>query len=90
VCVLAFSPTPFDAKSSFEISAHLLDASTARVPLGAPPVVAAVVGEADGFRRFLLKLTPTGVAPGDYTLHVRLKDPLVSEAVESSQPVRID
>jgi hypothetical protein len=53
-------------------------------------VVAAVVGEADGFRRFLLKLTPTGVAPGDYTLHVRLKDPLVSEAVESSQPVRID
>jgi VWFA-related protein len=90
VCVLAFSPTPFDAKSSFEISAHLLDASAARVPLGAPPVVAAVVGEADGFRRFLLKLTPTGVAPGDYTLHVRLKDPLVSEAVESSQPVRID
>ena len=84
VCVLAFSPTPFDAKSSFQISAHLTDHNGARVPLGAPLALARVVAEPDGFRRFVLKMTPTGVPAGDYTFRVRLKDPLSAEAAETT------
>jgi hypothetical protein len=89
VCVLAFSPTPFDAKSAFQISAHLTDAGGARVPIGAPLALARVVAEPDGFRRFVLKMTPTGVPAGDYTLRVRLKDPLAPEATETAQVVHI-
>lgn len=90
VVVLAFSPTPFDAKSSFQLSAYLTDAGGARVPLGAPVSLARVVGEPDGFRRFVLKVTPTGVAAGEYTFHVRLKDPLADETAETTQAVRVD
>lgn len=90
VCVLAFSPTPFDAQSAFQISAHLTDQAGARVPIGAPLSLARVVGEADGFRRFVLKLTPTGVPAGDYTFRVRIKDPLSAEATETAQPVHVD
>ena len=90
VCVLAFTPTPFDAKSSFQISANLTDEHGGRVPIGSPLALTRVVGEPDGFRRFVLKVTPTGVPAGTYTFRVRLKDPLVSDAVESAQPVRID
>jgi VWFA-related protein len=90
VCVLAFSPTPFDAKTSFQISAYLTDEHGGRVPLGAPLALTRVVGEPDGFRRFVLKLTPSGVPPGQYTFRVKLKDPLAAEAVESATPVRVD
>jgi VWFA-related protein len=89
VCVLAFSPTPFDAKSAFQISANLTDAAGARVPIGAPLSLAKVVAEPDGFRRFVLKMTPTNVPAGDYTLRVRLKDPLAAEATETAQVVHI-
>jgi VWFA-related protein len=89
VCVLAFSPTPFDAKSAFQISAHLTDAAGARVPLGAPLALARVVGEPDGFRRFVLKMTPTGVPAGEYTLRVRVKDPLAADAAETAQTIRV-
>jgi hypothetical protein len=90
VVVLAFSPTPFDAKSSFQLSAYLTDASGARVPLGAPVSLARVVGEPDGFRRFVLKVTPAGVLAGEYTFHVRVKDPLTDESVETTQAIRVD
>jgi VWFA-related protein len=90
VMVLAFSPTPFDAKSSFQISAHLTDANGARVPMGAPLALARVVAEPDGFRRFVLKMTPTGVPAGDYTFRVRLKDPLSTEAAETAQLVHVN
>jgi VWFA-related protein len=90
VCVLAFSPTPFDAKSSFQISAHLTDRAGARVPIGAPLSLARLVAEADGFRRFVLKLTPANVPAGDYTFRVRIKDPLSGESAESAQLVRFD
>lgn len=90
VVVLAFSPTPFDAKSSFELSAYLTDAAGARVPLGAPLALAKMVGEPDGFRRFVLKVTPTGVPAGEYTFHVRLKDPLADEPAETIQAVHVD
>jgi hypothetical protein len=90
VCVLAFSPTPFDAKSSLQISAHLTDHSGARVPLGAPLALAKAVAESDGFRRFVLKVTPTGVPAGDYNFRVRIKDPLSAEPAESAQTVRIN
>ena len=89
VCVLAFTPTPFDAKSSFQISAHLTDEHGGRVPLGAPLALTRVVGEPDGFRRFVLKLTPTGVPPGPYTFRVRLKDPLATEAAETATLVQV-
>jgi VWFA-related protein len=89
VCVLAFSPTPFDAKTSFQLSAHLSDEHGGRVPLGAPLALSRVVGEPDGFRRFVLKLTPTGVPPGQYTFRVKIKDPLAAEAAESATVVEI-
>jgi hypothetical protein len=90
VCVLAFSPTPFDAKSNFQISAQLTDAQGARVPIGTPLSVARVVAEPDGFRRFVLKVTPSGVPAGEYTFRVRIRDPLLTEATETAQTFRID
>jgi hypothetical protein len=90
VYLLAFSPTPFDAKGSFRLSAFLTDAQGARVALGAPVSLARVVGEPDGFRRFVLKVTPTGVSPGEYPFRVRLKDPQAAEAVEASQRVHVN
>jgi len=48
------------------------------------------VAETDGFRRFVLKVTPAGVPAGDYTFRVRIKDPLSSESVESAQVVRVE
>jgi len=88
--VLAFSPTPFDAKTSFQISAYLTDEHGGRVPLGAPLALTRVVGEPDGFRRFVLKLTPAGVPPGQYTFRVKLKDPLAAEATETATSVRVE
>jgi VWFA-related protein len=89
VCVLAFSPTPFDAKSNFQISAHLTNAAGVRVPIGAPLSVARVVAEPDGFRRFVLKVTPSGLPSGDYTFRVRVKDPLSAEATETAQTLHV-
>jgi VWFA-related protein len=89
VVLLAFTPTPFDAKSLFEISAHFRDPDGARVPIGAPLVISKVVAGADGFRRFFLEVTPMGVPPGAYTLHVRLKDPLVRETAETTQAIHV-
>jgi hypothetical protein len=90
VCVLAFSPTPFDATSNFQISASLTNAAGARVPIGTPLSVARVVAEPDGFRRFVLKVTPSGLPSGDYTFRVRIKDPLAAEATETAQALRVD
>jgi hypothetical protein len=37
----------------------------------------------------VLKLTPTGVPPGQYTFRVKIKDPLAAEAAESATVVEI-
>ena len=89
VCVMAFSPTPFDAKSNFQISASLTNAAGARVPIGTPLSVAKVVAEPDGFRRFVLRVTPSALPSGDYTFRVRIKDPLAAEATETAQTLHV-
>jgi hypothetical protein len=59
------------------------------VPIGSPLALTRVVGEPDGFRRFVLKVTPAGVPAGTYTFRVRLKDPLAAEATETATQVEI-
>ena len=48
------------------------------------------MAEADGFRRFVLNVTPADLAAGDYTMRVRLRDPASGRISESFQAVRVD
>jgi hypothetical protein len=44
----------------------------------------------DGFRRFVLDVTPADVASGDYTMRVRLRDPASGRISEAFQAVHVD
>jgi hypothetical protein len=35
-------------------------------------------------------VTPSGLASGDYTFRVRIKDPLAAEATETAQTLRVN
>jgi hypothetical protein len=59
------------------------------VRLGRIEMVNAVAG-ADGFRRFVLHLTPSDLAAGEYTLRVRLRDPASGRISEAIQAVRVE
>jgi hypothetical protein len=59
------------------------------VAAGRFALVKAVAGD-DGFRRFLLQITPAGIAPGAYTLRVRLRDPATGRVSEAFRPVSVD
>ena len=52
--------------------------------------VARSVSDADGFRRFVLNITPADVAAGDYTLRVRLRDPASGRISEAYQALRVE
>jgi VWFA-related protein len=79
----------YDPGASFEIRPQLVDASGAAVRLGRIEV-ARSVADADGFRRFVLDVTPADLAAGDYTLRVSLRDPSSGRISEAFQAVRVE
>jgi VWFA-related protein len=90
VCLLAFDGgARYDPGASFEIKPQLVDSSGTPVPVGRFQLARSVAGT-DGFRRFVLSFTPTGVPPGDYTLRVSFRDPASGRLSESYQTVRVD
>ncbi len=48
------------------------------------------VAESDGFRRFVLAVTPVDIPAGDYRFRVKIKDPLSDIIGESEQSVRVE
>jgi VWFA-related protein len=79
----------YDPGASFEIRPALLDADGVAVPTGRFQVVNTLAGE-DGFRRFMLRFTPAGLAAGDYRLRVRLREPASGRITEAYQAVRVE
>jgi hypothetical protein len=59
------------------------------LPFGDFRLMQAVAGE-DGYRRFVLAFTPTGIGSGDYRLRVRVRDPSSGRVGESFQSVRVE
>jgi hypothetical protein len=87
VCLMAYDAgRRSDPGSSFELRPELLDRAGAAVPSGGFEVVR-TEASTDGMRRFVLRFTPAGVAAGDYTLRVRLRDPASGRVSESFQAV---
>jgi len=85
---MAFSGS-LDPKATFEIRSQLLDARGDAVRLGPVALVKAVM-ERDGFRRYVLSLTPDHLTPGDYTFRIRLKDPASGVELDADQAVRVE
>ena len=44
----------------------------------------------DGFRRFVLGITPSNVPAGDYTLRVQVIDPESGQPSRVFQPIRVE
>jgi VWFA-related protein len=90
VCLLALDGNrQYDAGASFEIVPALLDQAGSVLPFGDFRLMQAVAGE-DGYRRFVLAFTPTGIGSGDYRLRVRVRDPSSGRVGESFQSVRVE
>jgi VWFA-related protein len=90
VCVLLFDGGARYAQGAqFEIKAQLLDTAGTPVRIGKLQV-AKVVAESDGFRRFVLNVTPADVAPGAYAFKIKVKDPVTGNLLESTQTVRVE
>jgi len=66
-----------------------VDAAGASVPFGDLRLSQAVADD-DGYRRFVLSFTPSGVPAGDYSLRVRVRDPQSGRVGESFQSVRVE
>lgn len=53
-------------------------------------VVTLSVFVTDGYRRFVLNVTPADVPPGAYSFKVKLKDPATGALHEALQPVQVE
>jgi hypothetical protein len=90
VCLLVYDGgRSYDPGAAFEIKPQLVKADGGAVRLGRVEVVRAVAGT-DGFRRFVLSLTPADLAAGEYTLRVRLRDPASGRISEAYQALRVE
>lgn len=90
LCLLAFDGgRQYDAGMSFQIQPQFLDAGGEPVSFGRFALARTAAG-ADGFRRFVLSITPQDAPPGDYTLRVRLRDPASGRFSEAYQLVRFE
>jgi VWFA-related protein len=89
VCLMAFDAGARLPESAvFELRAELLDGSggsravrDVRLMRTAP--------DPDGFRRFVVSITPEDVAPGDYSLKLTYEGPNPGQVREASLPVRV-
>jgi hypothetical protein len=75
--------------AAFQIGASLLDQAGSAVRLGRLQL-AQQVAETDGFRRFVLNVTPENVPRGDYRLLFRLTDPSTGAVHSAERPVRFE
>jgi len=90
VCLLVFDGgRKYDPGASFEIRAQMVDGEGHPWPVGRVQLARAVA-DADGFRRFVLEVTPKDLPRGEYTFHVRLRDPASGRLSESYQAVRVE
>jgi hypothetical protein len=90
VCLMAFDGgVTYPAGSDFEIKVQLVNGEETAVPLGKVGL-ARSIAETDGFRRFVLSVTPADVTPGAYTLRVKFKEPGAESAREVSLAVAVE
>jgi VWFA-related protein len=90
VCVLTYDGgTKSEASAQYAISASLMSGDGTPVRLG-KMALAKAVAETDGYRRFVLNVTPTDVPPGDYRFKVKVKDPVSGNTVESSGAISVE
>lgn len=90
VFLLAFDgDRRYDAGAAFEIRPQLVGANGATRPIGRVQL-AKTLAEGDGFRRFVLDVTPQDVPAGEYTFRVRLRDPASGRVSEAFQSVRVE
>jgi hypothetical protein len=52
--------------------------------------LAEYVADDEGFRRFVLRITPKDLAPGRYTLRVALQDPSSGRVTQAHQMVQVE
>jgi hypothetical protein len=79
----------YDPGASFEIRPQLVGASGDSRAVGRVQL-ARTLAEGDGFRRFVLDVTPKDVPAGEYTFRVRLRDPASGRVSEAFQSVRVE
>jgi VWFA-related protein len=90
LCLLAFDgAAQYDPGASFEIRAQLLDERGAPVPAGDLRISRTLTDDG-GFRRFVMSLTPSDLAPGEYTLRARLVEMASGKMSEAYQMVRVE
>jgi VWFA-related protein len=90
VCLLAFDgAAQRDPGASFELRPQMLAADGSPVAVGGFRVERSLA-EGGGFRRFVLGFTPRDLAPGDYTLRVRLRDPASGRLSEAYQALSVE
>jgi VWFA-related protein len=90
VCVMTFDGgRSYDPGAQFQIGAQLINAEGNAVRIGKIALTKSVA-ETDGFRRFVLNVTPAEVPPGEYTFKVKLTDPGTGAVSEAIHPVRVE
>jgi len=90
ICLLVFDGgRAYDPGASFEIKPQMVKADGSALAVGQVEVARAIAGR-DGFRRFVLRVTPQDLEAGEYTLRVRLRDPASGRVSEAFQSVRVE
>lgn len=87
ICVMTFEgDEAYPQGTPFELRFQLVDAEGKPARAGRLDPLRNGAEE-DGFHRFVFHLTPSGVAPGDYSLVVKFKDPRSGVVTEAAQNV---
>jgi hypothetical protein len=90
VCVMTYDGgKSYEPGAQFQIGAQLINSEGNAVRIG-KVALAQSVAELDGFRRFVLNVTPQDVPAGEYTFKVKLTDPADGAVSEAIQPVRVE
>jgi hypothetical protein len=89
VCVMAYTGGDVDAQAEFELGARLLTHLGGALSAGRLELTQATV-EPDGFRRFVLDLTPAEVPPGDYAFEISLRNQQTGAVATATQQIRVN
>jgi hypothetical protein len=87
VCVMFWpGAASYEAEASLDLGLELIGPEGA-MPLGIE--LAQASEEPDGFRRYVLAVTPGAVPGGEYRLEARVVDPATGRETTSTQRVRV-